>query len=257
MAVRDDWQHQRLLHSLLMAPRVVLVHGAPDRATSFRRVLPLLGDLDVVTYDRRGYGSAIGDGRDAMTIADHADDLLGVIADGPAVVVGHSFGGHVALAAAIARPGPIASLGVWEPASPWADWWPDPSYAKGVATTAAETDTERLGQRYARQGMGEERWSRLDPTRRAEFAAEGVALRADIADQLTPPYDLDALTTPVVVGCGSPPSPHYGVGVVRMAERIGAELFSAPGAEHLCHIRQPEVFAALVRLAVRRSQDGG
>ena len=137
MAVRDDWQYQRLLHSQLMAPRVVLVHGAPDRATSFRRVLPFLGDLDVVTYDRRGYGSAIGNATEAMTIADHAHDLLDVVADGPAVVVGHSFGGHVALAAAIAQPGPIASLGVWEPASPWADWWPDPSYAEGVATNAA------------------------------------------------------------------------------------------------------------------------
>src|SRR2546426_10980164 len=46
-------------HGDLAGPTVVFVHGAPDRAASFKRVLALLGDLHVVTYDRRGYGRSV------------------------------------------------------------------------------------------------------------------------------------------------------------------------------------------------------
>ena len=37
-------------------PALVLVHGAPDRSSGFRGVLPYLASRHVVIYDRRGYG---------------------------------------------------------------------------------------------------------------------------------------------------------------------------------------------------------
>ena len=56
-------------------PLVVLVHGAMDRSRSFRRVVDLLSDLRVVTYDRRGYGDSI-DAAPASGLQDHTTDLL-------------------------------------------------------------------------------------------------------------------------------------------------------------------------------------
>src|ERR1700733_1186202 len=81
-------------------PMIVLVHGSLDRAGSFTRVLRRLDDLHTVAFDRRGYNRS----RDALplntTLDGQIDDLLEVIDDRPAVVVGHSYGGDVALGAA-------------------------------------------------------------------------------------------------------------------------------------------------------------
>jgi pimeloyl-ACP methyl ester carboxylesterase len=44
-------------------PPVVLVHGAPERSSTFNRVLELLGDLPVTVYDRRGYGRSLASRR--------------------------------------------------------------------------------------------------------------------------------------------------------------------------------------------------
>src|SRR6202008_3024886 len=73
--------------------RIVLVHGTMDRASSFAKVRRHLDDLDVVTYDRRGYGRA----RDnkPTSLEDHIEDLEAHL-DGPTVIVGHSLGGDLA-----------------------------------------------------------------------------------------------------------------------------------------------------------------
>ena len=78
-------------------PRVVMVHGAMDRATSFGRVGLRLRDAEVVTYDRRGYAGSwpLGPTPD---FAHQVHDLVEVLDGRPAVVVGHSYGGNVVLA---------------------------------------------------------------------------------------------------------------------------------------------------------------
>src|SRR5271168_5306838 len=99
-----------------VVPVVVLVHGSLDRSASFGRVLRRLGDLHTVVFDRRGYHGS----REALplntTLDGHVDDLLGVIAGRAAVVIGHSYGGTVALGAALrgGADGSIRSVGVYE-----------------------------------------------------------------------------------------------------------------------------------------------
>ena len=56
--------------------KVVLVHGAMDRAKSFLPVVEHLPDLRVIEYDRRGYGESLPAGPAAL-LAQHVDDLLG------------------------------------------------------------------------------------------------------------------------------------------------------------------------------------
>ena len=102
------------------AARVVVVHGAMDRSTSFGRVARHLDDLEVVRYDRRGYGRSIEVGPGDLD--DDVADLLTVLDGRPSVVFGHSIGGVVAVVAAARRPDLVRSVLAYEAPAPWAPW---------------------------------------------------------------------------------------------------------------------------------------
>ena len=151
--------------------KVVLVHGAMDRAKSFLPVVGHLPDLTVIEYDRRGYGESLPAGVPAI-LAQHVDDLLGVMDDEPTTVVAHSFGCIVAVSAAIQQPGRFRGLGLWEPQVPWMEFWPTP-VRRGLEAMAAEVDTDALAERVYVSMVGEEAWRRLPEELKVRRRAEG------------------------------------------------------------------------------------
>jgi pimeloyl-ACP methyl ester carboxylesterase len=93
------------------APTVVLLHaGVADRRAWSAVIEQLESDaLDLIAYDRRGYGDTPGGG-EGFT---HLDDLVAVLdAAGAerAVVVGNSMGGALALDLALTAPDRVSSL---------------------------------------------------------------------------------------------------------------------------------------------------
>jgi pimeloyl-ACP methyl ester carboxylesterase len=77
----------------------------------------LAASYQIITYRRRGYG-ATSVGAEPVTMADQAADAAAVLDHlgvGPAHVVGHSFGGVVALQLAHDRPELVHSLALLEP----------------------------------------------------------------------------------------------------------------------------------------------
>ena len=99
-------------------PTHVLVHGSPGGPGVWRAVQDALGpDVACLTPSLRGHEDA-GDRPPAgLTVEDRAADVLAACerAGEPVVLVGHSFGGVVALAAALARPELVARLVLVEP----------------------------------------------------------------------------------------------------------------------------------------------
>lgn len=101
-------------------PRVILIHGGPQGAkasggANFRAQEPLAAQgWQLIVPDRPGHGKSPDPGRpdDAELDGTLMLDLLG---DG-AHLVGHSFGGCVALYAAAQRPEAVRSLTLIEPA---------------------------------------------------------------------------------------------------------------------------------------------
>ncbi len=95
--------------------RVVLVHGAPARATSWDTLIESMETRsafparEVIAVDRPGYGnsampedvSLAGQARAMRPLLDH---------DEPVVLVGHSYGGPIALRAAIEYPHRIKAI---------------------------------------------------------------------------------------------------------------------------------------------------
>ena len=97
---------------------LVFIHGALI-ADEFESLTPepALRGFRRVTYHRRGYGesSSVVPG---ATMADHAADCAGLLANldlAPAHVVGHSFGGSIALQLALDAPELVQSLILLEP----------------------------------------------------------------------------------------------------------------------------------------------
>ena len=93
-------------------PCVLLLHGFPELAYSWRKVMPALAQAGyyAIAPDQRGYGATTGwDERDLASfsmrnIVKDAIELLGILGIGKAHVVGHDFGSPVAAYAAMTRP---------------------------------------------------------------------------------------------------------------------------------------------------------
>ena len=237
------------------APRVVLVHGAMDRAKSFGPVVEQLPELRIIGYDRRGYGESVAAGP-PKSLAQHADDLLEVIGTEPATVVAHSFGCHVAVLAAISQPQPFIGLGLWEPQVPWMEFWP-PSVRGGLEAMALQTDTDALAEQVYQSMVGKEAWQRLPEGLKAQRRAEGVAFQSDIASELTPPFDWEDLQVPSLLGIGLRTWPFAQDAARRVAEMLGAESFTIDGAAHSAHVSHPEQFAEFVRRSIKITRGVG
>jgi pimeloyl-ACP methyl ester carboxylesterase len=225
---------------------VVIVHGAMDRSASFGRVVRHLEGLHVVRYDRRGYGRSAECGPGSL--ADHVDDLLGVIDGRAATVFGHSIGGVIALIAAQRAPGQVRSVLAYEAPAPWAPWWPQPQ------STPPEDPADEA-EAFMRRAIGDHFWSRLPARTRAARRAEGAALRADIASvQATAPYEASLLEVPVLSASGSETTWWHQRATRELAEAApDGELAVVAGAEHGAHLTHPTATAHLVRRAVDRA----
>jgi pimeloyl-ACP methyl ester carboxylesterase len=243
-------------------PLVVLVHGSLDRAGSFTRVLRRLGDFHTLAFDRRGYNRS----RDALplntTLDGQVDDLLEVIDGRRAVVVGHSYGGDIALGAATRQPGssPIVAVAAYEPPMPWLGFW-NSSREPVSGSHATMVDPEdqsaaAAAERFFRRMVGDAAWDRLPEEARAGRRADGPALEAELhAIRLAQaPFDVGTLTVPATYGLGSKSVDRYRQTVTWLVEHTPeAELVEIPGASHGAHLTHPDAFAALVRSAVARA----
>jgi pimeloyl-ACP methyl ester carboxylesterase len=229
-------------------PIVVLVHGAMDRARSLRRVVERLPDLLVVSYDRRGYGDSV-DAGPPTGLAQHLDDLLGIIAGRRATIVAHSYGSHLAVLAGIARPDLVASVGLWEPPVPWMEFWPAEA-RRSVARIAAAEDPADVGERGVRSMLGTDGWNRLSDDARALRRAEGYAFVVDMASEVEAPYDWADLHVPCLIGYGDKTWPYSFEASQRLAAIVGCDTFVVESATHTAHVSHPDAFAEFVRRAV-------
>jgi pimeloyl-ACP methyl ester carboxylesterase len=93
---------------------LVMLHGWMDVSASFQFVVDALGDgWRVIAPDWRGYGLTERSPADSYWFPDYLADLeriLDAVARDPAVLVGHSMGGNLALLYAGIRPGRVRAV---------------------------------------------------------------------------------------------------------------------------------------------------
>ena len=205
----------------------MLVHGAIEHARGFDRVVGLLDDLDVVTYDRRGHGERWQEG--TASLESDVDELVGMLDDRAATVVGHSLGGLVALGASLRSPERTLGVAIYETAVPWGEWW----------TPQARTDMlAEVERNAAAAGDGP------DAARRVVAWA---ACRRQVLDAMAGPYEWRGASVAVTAGRGARSDGYSARDAGIVGRHYGRDAVVLEGAGHRAHRTHPERFAGFVR----------
>lgn len=236
---------------------VTLIHGSLDRSAGLLKLSRrLVDDYRVTRYDRRGYGRSSGCAG-PFRVAAHADDLESLLrSEGPSrgasILVGHSYGGNVALATAIRCPELVAGIVTYETPLSWLDWWPDDS--AGSDALGWTDDPAEAAERFMRRLIGDDRWDRLPESTRRSRRAEGVAMVGELLDlRAGPAWDPGRVSVPVLAVHGERGQDHHRRAAEWIARHVaGAELACLPGARHPGPNTHPDAVAELVDGFVRR-----
>jgi len=233
---------------------VVLVHGSMDRSGGMVRAARRLDDrYRVLRYDRRGYGRSQAAGP-PFTMHRHVADLVALLRGRQAAaVVGHSYGGNVALALADLHPGLVRAVGTYESPMSWEPWWPvGTAGGTAVAAVRGGANAGDAAERFLRRMLGDAVWERLPERTRAERRAEGAALVGELDDlRRAAPWNPANIRCPVVCGFGELSQEHHREGARALGERLGAEVIEFPGARHGIHLAQPDAFAGFAERTVQ------
>jgi len=228
-----------------LEPVLVLVHGSMDRQSGFRKLAKSLAQhYRVLTFDRRGYAtSAHVEG--PFSMEHQVQDLYEIVAHQPCVVIGHSFGGAVALAFAARYPDLVRGVVVYESPMSWEPWWAQDSGGARVVSMAE--DPEQAAEVFLRRFIGDRLWSRLPLATRQARRAEGFALVGELSDLRShPAWHPADIKVPVMSGFGSRARDY----VRRGAEIIGslpdARVVEIEGAHHNAHSAEPELFESML-----------
>ena len=244
---------------------LLLVHGASADHTTFRVIGPLLARRSSVhAMDRRGRGAS-GDvapyaiEREFEDVAAVADSIAAG-AGASVAVVGHSFGGRVALGAAL-RTDAIRAVVCYEGAPSAAEERYQPEGAEErVRELLAAGDPDEALATFLREivGMSAEGLAsyRADPVWPRRAAAAHTIVR-ELAAEASPEASLDALggvRQPVLQVLGGASRPAFRLATEALDQRLpNGRITVIDGAKHAAHHTHPDQFVDAIEAFLERS----
>jgi len=240
------------------------IHGTPSSALLWvdaARELARHGRC--IIYDRRGFfRSAPSKPSETMDLSDHVDDaatLIDALTVPPAVVIGRSTGGQIALALAHRFPRKVKALVLLEPAlftvDPEATEWAERLRLRTLQ--AATSDPYSVSETVVREVLGDQAWKSFPAELRMLFTEAGPAVLAEMRGQ-----GLDLSEEPFhlgreeLAGIGQPTLIVSGEDSPAAMRRVNDRLTEAlPSAEkvlvpggHLINPAHPEVLGFIDRV---------
>jgi pimeloyl-ACP methyl ester carboxylesterase len=223
------------------------LHGAGSSAVFWEDAAERLSEVGrVITYDRRGsWRSERPDPYELTSVSEHGDDALALLRTldaEPAILLGRSYGGTVALELALRHPGSVLGIALLEAGpmglSPEYDEW-----FESVHEKIEEVRVDAVGETVLRDVFGA--WEELPQIWRDVFTSNGQALLAEIrgSERLSDNSRLGELSVPaLVVTADASPEP-----IQRGSEAVAHALPQARsvrvGGDHAIDPAGPDVRA--------------
>ena len=238
---------------------VLLIHSGGFTSRQWRKLSELLApQYEVLAPDLLGYGSR-GSWPDGQPFHFRQDvDLLESLLTGPAHLVGHSYGGFLALQLALKRPELVRSIAVYEPVA-FGILDEDERGALNEVRRDFD-DPEAWLRAFVEWWNGKGAWERLNEETRGAFRAVGwklfqevMTLGADTTGRAT--YATITAPTLVMAGELSPWTER------RVVEKLGAALPRAtarffPGVGHMGPISHAPLINDAIAAHVGRASAG-
>jgi O-succinylbenzoic acid--CoA ligase len=242
---------------------ILLLHATLSNGRQLEPLARLLAEeAPILVPDRRGSGARSLVRPGPVPLDEQVADALALLdAEGVerAAVVGHSFGGLLALAIAAAAPQRVADVVAYEPPivqalgagelGEMAGLGPRvaAAYEAGGAPAAAEVFLRAIGSSAMLDA--------LPAAQRSALLARGDSVIADLGFLDRAAFDASKIVCPVTIVTGGASEPFY----VAIAAALTRAIATAghqemPGARHDAPITQPARFAEIVRIALARSR---
>lgn len=250
-------------------PPVVFLHaGVCDRRMWRSQLDGASASNSAIAYDRRGFGETRAEKEDFSAVADLFAVIDAVAGGEPAVLVGCSQGGRIALDAALAHPSRVRALVLIAPSVAGAH---EPNYPRDIDALMTELrDAETNGDLDRVNAIKAHLW--LDgplqpegrvagPARELFLDMNGIALRSPPVGSnldVAPAYDrLGEISARSLVLWGNLDFPHIQERSRHIATKMpNASGYMLPGAAHLPSLeRSVEVTKLVVEFVNRASDD--
>lgn len=252
---------------------VVLLHSSASTSSQWRDLMGLIGpERQIVTPDHWGCGNAAPwPGERSFTLSEEAAPVIRLIESGqrPIHLVGHSYGGGVALNIARRHPQLIASLTLIEPTAfhlltDGSDW--DKALYREVLTLAEivaaglHTGQFRLSMRhFVDYWNGPGAWEQLSPERQAVLVGRLTKLPLDfraLLEEPAGPDDFRSLDVPTLLIRGAEsPFPACRIPEILNTVLPRSELFTIAGAGHMVPLTHGNEVNPLVLAHIRRHDE--
>lgn len=241
-------------------PLIVLVHGYSESLLAWRGIVDrLTDDAEVVALDLPGHGlsSKPGNGYTVDSLAANLLATLDTLRARRVVLVGHSMGGAVVAAAALAAPERVRGIVLVDPASVTMPWMLPDSLADSstAATGVRSAIAEMLANRTRLMPVHDPGWLSEEPTNArynpADDPAHATALRS-ILEAFDFGYLTEAraamLRVPVLLIWGDY-DPLIPAENGRRLQTVipGSRLVVIPRSWHRPHVEHPDTVAAEIR----------
>jgi pimeloyl-ACP methyl ester carboxylesterase len=166
---------------------LLCIHGTSSSALVWGdAVKELAGHGRCIVYDRRGsFRSQRPEPYETSDVSDHVDDaaaLLDALSATPAVVIGRSYGGEIALDLARRYPTKVTALALLEPAMLSLDS-EAMAWAQSVVDKALEAgarDVSSVAEVFLRDVVGSEVWESFPTELKEMFIGNGPAILAEL-----------------------------------------------------------------------------
>jgi esterase len=235
------------------------VHGAGSSAVFWEGPAEKLSELGrVVIYDRRGCSrSERPEPYELTSVQEHTDDALALLREldaEPAVLIGRSYGGTVALDFGLRYPESTLGIALLESAviglSPEYDEW-FATLRSAVEQAAVERGVDAVGETLLRAVFGA--WEELPEAFREVFTANGPALLAEVrGEERTDIARLEDVRAPtLVVSAEESPEPLQR-GLEALERALPQARHARVTGDHAIDPAGPEVLAFVTELVAPR-----